>query len=95
MTPPTACLRRAEGYRGQGGGKTKERDLKWRDAPVADRIRHALGHGINEFIVEDTEEARQSFERPLHVIEGPLMDGMNVVGDLFGDGKMYPSCPRS
>jgi 5-methyltetrahydrofolate--homocysteine methyltransferase len=82
-------LEAAEGYRGQGGGKTKERDLKWRDAPVADRIRHALVHGINEFIVEDTEEARQSFERPLHVIEGPLMDGMNVVGDLFGDGKMF------
>ena len=82
-------LEAAEAWRGQGGGKTKERDLKWREAPVADRIRHALVHGINEFIVEDTEEARQSFERPLHVIEGPLMDGMNVVGDLFGDGKMF------
>ncbi|MAK64459.1 MAG: methionine synthase, partial [Maricaulis sp.] len=60
-------LEAAEAWRGQGGGKTKERDLKWREAPVADRIRHALVHGINEFIVEDTEEARQSFERPLHV----------------------------
>ncbi|WP_300540794.1 methionine synthase [Maricaulis sp.] len=82
-------LEAAEQYRGQGGGTTKERDLRWREAPVAERIRHALVHGINEFIVEDTEEARQEFERPLHVIEGPLMDGMNVVGDLFGDGKMF------
>ena len=79
----------AERYRGQAGGPAKVRDLKWRDAPVADRIRHALVHGINEFIVSDTEEARQSFDRPLHVIEGPLMDGMNVVGDLFGDGRMF------
>ena len=82
-------LEAAEQYRGQGGGTTKERDLSWREAPVAERIRHALVHGINEFIVEDTEEARQEFDRPLHVIEGPLMDGMNVVGDLFGDGKMF------
>ena len=79
----------AERYRGQAGGPAKARDLKWREAPVAERIRHALVHGINEFIIEDTEEARQSFDRPLHVIEGPLMDGMNVVGDLFGDGKMF------
>ena len=82
-------LAEAEKYRGQAGGQAKERDLKWREAPVADRIRHALVHGINEFIVDDTEEARQQFDRPLHVIEGPLMDGMNVVGDLFGDGKMF------
>jgi len=82
-------LEAAEQYRGQGGGTTKERDLSWREAPVGERIRHALVHGINEFIVEDTEEARQEFDRPLHVIEGPLMDGMNVVGDLFGDGKMF------
>jgi 5-methyltetrahydrofolate--homocysteine methyltransferase len=82
-------LEAAEQYRGQGGGTTKERDLSWREAPVAERIRHALVHGINEFIVDDTEEARQEFDRPLHVIEGPLMDGMNVVGDLFGDGKMF------
>ncbi|WP_417487512.1 methionine synthase [Maricaulis sp.] len=82
-------LEAAERYRGQGAGPAKVRDLKWREAPVADRIRHALVHGINEFIVDDTEEARQSFDRPLHVIEGPLMDGMNVVGDLFGDGRMF------
>lgn len=82
-------LEAAEQYRGQGGGTGKERDLSWREAAVGDRIRHALVHGINEFIVEDTEEARQQFDRPLHVIEGPLMDGMNVVGDLFGDGKMF------
>ncbi|MFT6461253.1 MAG: 5-methyltetrahydrofolate--homocysteine methyltransferase [Maricaulis maris] len=82
-------LEAAERYRGQGAGPAKVRDLKWRDAPVSDRIRHALVHGINEFIVDDTEEARQSFDRPLHVIEGPLMDGMNVVGDLFGDGRMF------
>lgn len=82
-------LEAAERYRGKGGGQARVRDLKWREAPVAARIRHALVHGINEFIVADTEEARQTFERPLHVIEGPLMDGMNVVGDLFGDGKMF------
>ncbi|WP_323761762.1 methionine synthase [Maricaulis sp.] len=82
-------LEAAERYRGKGAGPAKVRDLKWREAPVADRIRHALVHGLNEFIVADTEEARQSFDRPLHVIEGPLMDGMNVVGDLFGDGRMF------
>ena len=75
-------------YRG-GDGKAQEKDLKWREAPVGERIRHALVHGITEFIVEDTEEARQAAERPLHVIEGPLMDGMNVVGELFGAGKMF------
>jgi 5-methyltetrahydrofolate--homocysteine methyltransferase len=62
---------------------------KWRDAPVAERIKHALVYGVTEFIEADTEEARQQAERPLHVIEGPLMDGMNVVGDLFGAGKMF------
>lgn len=82
-------LEAAERYRGQGGGKSVVRDMSWREAPVGDRLKHALVHGINEFIVEDTEEARLASERPLHVIEGPLMDGMNVVGDLFGDGKMF------
>jgi 5-methyltetrahydrofolate--homocysteine methyltransferase len=71
--------------RTKGGGD----DLAWRDAPVADRLRHALVHGITDFIVEDTEEARLSVERPLDVIEGPLMAGMDVVGDLFGAGKMF------
>jgi len=78
----------AEGLKGQKG-KTAEKDLSWREAPVAKRLEHALVHGITEFIDQDTEEARLSVERPLHVIEGPLMDGMNVVGDLFGSGKMF------
>ncbi|MBW6416916.1 methionine synthase [Celeribacter sp. PS-C1] len=67
----------------------KVRDLAWRDWPVEKRLEHALVNGITEFIEADTEEARQAAERPLHVIEGPLMDGMNVVGDLFGSGKMF------
>ena len=78
----------AERYRGQKGEK-KEIDLKWREAPVAERLKYALVHGIADFVVEDTEEARLAAARPLHVIEGPLMDGMNVVGDLFGQGKMF------
>ncbi len=78
----------AEGLKGQKG-KSAEKDLKWREAPVAKRLEYALVHGITEFIDQDTEEARQSVARPLHVIEGPLMDGMNVVGDLFGSGKMF------
>ena len=64
-------------------------DLAWRQASVASRLSHALVHGITDYIDADTEEARQAAERPLHVIEGPLMDGMNVVGDLFGSGKMF------
>ncbi len=75
-------------YKGEKGA-VKEVDLRWRDAPVAKRIEHALVHGITDYIVEDTEEARKASERPLHVIEGPLMDGMNVVGDLFGSGRMF------
>lgn len=78
----------AETFRGQKG-KVQEKDTRWREAPVAKRLEHSLVHGITEFIEADTEEARQSVERPLHVIEGPLMDGMNVVGDLFGSGKMF------
>ncbi len=75
----------------KGGAKKKDsvKDLAWRERPVGDRLAHALVHGITDFIVEDTEEARQSAERPLHVIEGPLMSGMSVVGDLFGAGKMF------
>jgi 5-methyltetrahydrofolate--homocysteine methyltransferase len=72
-----------------GGKKDKGKDLAWRDAPVADRLKHALITGTIDFIDADTEEARQTYERPLHIIEGPLMDGMNVVGDLFGAGKMF------
>ena len=78
----------AEKYRGQKGA-TQEADLSWREAPVDRRLMHALVNGLADFIEEDTEEARRQFDRPLHVIEGPLMDGMNRVGDLFGDGKMF------
>jgi 5-methyltetrahydrofolate--homocysteine methyltransferase len=73
----------------KGSGKTKEEDLSWRQAPVGERLKHALVKGITTFIDADTEEARLAVDKPLHVIEGPLMDGMNVVGDLFGEGKMF------
>ncbi|MDH3406854.1 MAG: methionine synthase [Gammaproteobacteria bacterium] len=71
------------------GGKAKVEDLSWRGTPVTERLTHALVHGIDEYVEKDTEEARQQFARPIQVIEGPLMDGMNVVGDLFGAGKMF------
>ena len=83
-----ALLQLAERYRGRQGEK-KAGDLAWRDAPVAARLGHALVHGIDRYVIEDTEEARQQAARPLDVIEGPLMDGMNVVGDLFGAGRMF------
>ena len=73
----------------KGKGKKREIDLAWREAPVEQRLIHALVHGIVDFIEADVEEARQKAERPLDVIEGPLMDGMKVVGDLFGAGKMF------
>lgn len=73
----------------KGAGKTQVKDDAWRKESVEKRLEHALVKGIVEFIDEDTEEARQKYPRPLHVIEGPLMDGMNVVGDLFGSGKMF------
>ncbi|MBA2740952.1 MAG: methionine synthase [Actinobacteria bacterium] len=72
-----------------GGATRRELDLSWREAPVGERLSYALVHGIVDFIEEDTEEARRGAARPLDVIEGPLMDGMKVVGDLFGDGKMF------
>jgi 5-methyltetrahydrofolate--homocysteine methyltransferase len=75
-------------YQGEAGTKRAE-DLAWRNWPVTKRLEHALVRGIDEFVITDTEEARSQFERPLQVIEGPLMDGMNVVGDLFGAGKMF------
>ncbi|WP_240125214.1 methionine synthase [Thermomonas alba] len=78
----------AGNYRKQKGEKRAE-DLAWRQQPVAARLSHALVHGIDEYIEQDTEEARQAAARPLDVIEGPLMAGMNVVGDLFGAGKMF------
>ena len=81
-------LEAAERYKG-GGAQKKEVDLAWRDKPVRERLTHALVHGIGNFIEADTEEARLEAARPLHVIEGPLMTGMNVVGDLFGSGKMF------
>ena len=81
-------LEAAERYKG-GGAAKREVDLAWREKPVEERITHALVHGIANFIEEDTEEARKKAARPLHVIEGPLMAGMSVVGDLFGAGKMF------
>jgi 5-methyltetrahydrofolate--homocysteine methyltransferase len=73
----------------KGSAKEQVEDLAWRDQPVEKRLAHALVKGITAFITEDTEEARQKFDHPVKVIEGPLMDGMNVVGDLFGAGKMF------
>ena len=77
----------AEGV--HGSAIAKDEDLTWRDAEVKERLSYALVHGIDRWIEEDTEEARQQYERPLDVIEGPLMDGMQIVGDLFGSGKMF------
>src|SRR5262245_864112 len=82
-------LEAAGKYRGEGGSKSKEKDLAWRDAPVEERLKHALVHGINDYIEADTEAARKLAAKPIEVIEGPLMAGMNVVGDLFGAGKMF------
>lgn len=79
----------AEKYRGQGGATKEAENLEWRNQPVEKRLEYALVKGITSFIDEDTEEARLKSKRPLDVIEGPLMDGMNVVGDLFGSGKMF------
>ncbi len=79
----------ADKYKGDGSTGKKVEDLEWRKLPVAKRIEHAMVKGIDTWVVEDTEEARQAFDRPIEVIEGPLMDGMNTVGDLFGDGKMF------
>ena len=88
---PTASerlLQLAEKFRGKEK-QTREQDLAWREWPVEKRLSHALVHGITEYIEADTESARLLVERPLNVIEGPLMAGMNIVGDLFGDGKMF------
>ena len=78
----------ADKFRGKGQ-EAKEVDLAWRERPVEKRLAHALVHGITDFIETDVEEARKETKRPLDVIEGPLMDGMNIVGDLFGSGKMF------
>ena len=79
----------ADKFKGDGSGAPKKEDLEWRSWPVNKRIEHALVKGITVYIEGDAEEARSQAERPIEVIEGPLMDGMNVVGDLFGDGKMF------
>lgn len=76
-------------FKGDGSTVNDTKDLAWRELDVKKRLEHALVNGITEFIVDDTEEARTQVDRPLHVIEGPLMSGMNVVGDLFGAGKMF------
>jgi 5-methyltetrahydrofolate--homocysteine methyltransferase len=81
-------LELAARFKGDGAARRRE-DLGWRNLPVGKRIEHALIKGVDDYIIEDTEAARLEFERPLQVIEGPLMDGMNVVGDLFGAGKMF------
>ncbi|MCH8318270.1 MAG: methionine synthase, partial [Bacteroidetes bacterium] len=73
----------------KSNGIVKVKDERWRKESVEERLKHALVEGITDYIVEDVEEARKKYDRPLHVIEGPLMDGMNVVGDLFGSGKMF------
>ena len=86
--PPTGCWRWPAATRARAA-KSKEKDLAWRDAPVEERLTHALVHGINEYIEADTEAARKAANKPIEVIEGPLMAGMNVVGDLFGAGKMF------
>jgi len=79
----------ADKFKAGGSTQVREEDLSWRELPVGKRIEHALVKGITTYIEQDTEEARQQSALPLHVIEGPLMDGMNVVGDLFGAGKMF------
>ncbi|MCW8844951.1 MAG: methionine synthase [Gammaproteobacteria bacterium] len=82
-------LELAQDFRGQGGSARQTQDLAWRDWEVEKRLAHALVKGIDEYVVADTEEARLRAEHSLQVIEGPLMDGMNIVGDLFGEGKMF------
>ncbi len=82
-------LESAERFKTGAAAQAKTADLSWREASVEKRLEHALVNGITEYILADTEEARAKAERPLHVIEGPLMAGMNVVGDLFGSGKMF------
>lgn len=89
-TPTERLIAIAERFRGQKGAVADDTAaLEWRSWPVAKRLEHALVRGIDAFVVEDTEEARQQATKPIEVIEGPLMDGMNVVGDLFGSGKMF------
>lgn len=79
----------AEQFKGEAGAKAKGDDKAWREQSVEERLKHSLIKGIADFVEQDVEEARQQYARPLYIIEGPLMDGMNVVGDLFGEGKMF------
>ncbi len=88
-SPTERMLEAAERFKSGGVAQARTLDLAWRDWPVEKRLEHALVNGFTDFISVDTEEARLSVARPLHVIEGPLMAGMNVVGDLFGSGKMF------
>ncbi|MDB5558558.1 MAG: methionine synthase [Enterovirga sp.] len=88
-SPTERLLEVAERFKSGGSGQVRVQDLAWREWPVGKRLEHALVSGITDFIAQDVEEARLSVARPLHVIEGPLMSGMNVVGDLFGSGKMF------
>ena len=81
--------RRVRRHRQGRGAESRTQDLEWRAATVEARLSHALVHGIVDFIEQDVEEARAKYPRPLDIIEGPLMDGMKVVGDLFGAGKMF------
>jgi 5-methyltetrahydrofolate--homocysteine methyltransferase len=80
---------RIEAFKKGGGKAEKSKEKEWRELDAKKRLEHALINGISQFVTEDVEEARQQAEKPLHVIEGPLMDGMNIVGDLFGAGKMF------
>ena len=89
VSPTERLVDLAPKYKGDKGPEATGPDLAWRDQPVAERLAHALVKGITDYIEADTEEARLAAARPLHVIEGPLMDGMNRVGDLFGAGKMF------
>ena len=72
-----------------GGGAVEAKKTSWRDLDVIKRLEHALINGISQYVDQDVEEARQQADKPLHIIEGPLMDGMNIIGDLFGAGKMF------
>jgi 5-methyltetrahydrofolate--homocysteine methyltransferase len=80
---------RIEAYKNGGGKPEKSKEKEWRELEARKRLEHALINGISQYVTEDVEEARLQAEKPLHIIEGPLMDGMNIVGDLFGSGKMF------
>src|SRR3546814_10754865 len=94
-SPTERLIALAERYKGKDAAQEKAAE-EWRGWPVQKRLEHALVKGIDAYVVDDTEEMRLAMDRPIEVIEGPLMDGMNVVGDLFGSGKMFlPQVVRS